>query len=291
MQDRRSNWSAQVFLVLFPAAVGCLLGSLVVDPHFAAGPFAIAALTVAVVFTLIGAVVPVLGIKKPPRSYRFLNGIVRSPLSRQTLLVALFTVLLVVHWALALADSGVFALGVVAAIVGAAAVLAIGFVYWLKSQPAWRHWSTLVSLFGGLLAVGVATTRVVALAWPDSLPADSVGIRTTAAFVIVGAGALALATIGRSVYLSRGGPRTHQIWSLTQEAHRAEHFAGAILIIIAVVAAAVSFVWTWAVIVALIAALAAQCVQWRLFFVTGIPLSWRAEVKWSTPQPAAGREV
>ena len=205
--------------------------------------------------------------------------------------MALFAILLVVHSALVLADRGVFALGVVAVIVGAAAVLAIGFVYWLRSQPAWRHWSTLVSLFGGLLTGWTATTRVVAFAWPDSLPADSVGIRTALALVIVGAGALALATIGRSVYLSRGGQRTHEIWLLTQEAHRAEHFAGAVLIIIAVVAAAVSFVWPWAVIVALIAALAVQFVQWRLFFVTGIPLNWKAEVKWSRPQSAAGREV
>ena len=117
-----------------------------------------------------------LGIKKPPRSYRFVDGLGRSPLSRQALLVGLFTVLLVIHWALVLAAAGSFALGVVTVVVGAAAVLAIGLTYWLPSQPGWRHWSTPVSLFGGVLSVGVAAALVVALAWPDSLAADSAGI-------------------------------------------------------------------------------------------------------------------
>ena len=29
--DRSSNWPAQIFLVLFPAAVGCVLGGLILD--------------------------------------------------------------------------------------------------------------------------------------------------------------------------------------------------------------------------------------------------------------------
>jgi len=288
--DRAPNVPAQVFLVLFPAAVGCLLGSLVIDPGFATGAFVISALTVAVVFALAGAFAPVLGIKKPPRSYRFLQGLGRSPLSRQALLVGLFTVLLVIHWALVLAAAGSFALGVVTVLVGAAAVLAIGLTYWLPSQPGWRHWSTHVSLFGGVLSVGVAAALVVALAWPDSLPSDSPGIRAARALVIVGAAALALATIGRSVYLSRGGPRTEEIWALTRDRHRGAQLGAAVLVIAAAAAAAVSFAWPWAIIMAFAAAAAAQSLGWRLFFVTGIPLSWKSEVHWSLPPGLVGKE-
>jgi DMSO reductase anchor subunit len=288
--DRAPNVPAQVFLVLFAAAVGCLLGSLVIDPGFAAGAFVTAALTVAAVFTLAGAFAPVLGIKKPPRSYRFLRGLGRSPLSRQALLVGLFTLLLVIHWALVLAGSGVFALGVVAVAVGGAAMLAIGLTYWLRSQPGWRHWSTLTSIFGGSLAVGVAAALVIALAWPDSLAAGSAGIRAARALVIVGAAALALATIGRSVYLSRGGARTGEIWALLQNKHRGAHLGAAALIIVAAAAAAIAFAWPWAIIAAFLAALIAQALHWRLFFVTGIPLSWKSEVNWSLPPLLVGKE-
>ena len=72
--DRAPNFPAQVFLVLFPAAVGCLLGSLVIGSTLAAGGFGTSVLTVAVVLAVAGAVAPLLGIKKPPRSYRFLSG-------------------------------------------------------------------------------------------------------------------------------------------------------------------------------------------------------------------------
>jgi DMSO reductase anchor subunit len=288
--DRAPNVPAQVFLVLFPGAVGCLLGSLVIDPSFATGAFVTSALTVAVVFALAGALAPVLGIKKPPRSYRFLRGLGRSPLSRQALLVGLFTVLLVIHWALVLAGAGGFALGVVTVVIGAAAVLAIGLTYRLPSQPGWRHWSTLVSLFGGVLLVGVAAALVVALAWPDSLAADSVGIRAARVLVIVGAAALALATVGRSVYLSRGGKRTEEIWAVTRDRHRGAYLGAAVLVIVAAAAAAVSFAWPWAIIIAFAAAAAAQSLGWRLFFVTGIPLSWKSEVHWSLPPGLVGKE-
>jgi anaerobic dimethyl sulfoxide reductase subunit C (anchor subunit) len=288
--EKANSVPAQVFLVLFPAAVGCLLGSLVIDPGFATGAFVISALTVAAAFALAGAFAPVFGIKKPPRSYRFLRGLGRSPLSRQALLVGLFTVLLVIHWALVLAAAGSFALGVVTVVVGAAAVLAIGLTYWLPSQPGWRHWSTHASLFGGVLSVGVAAALVVALAWPDSLAAGSAGIRAARVLVIVGAAALALATIGRSMYLSRGGPQTKEIWALIQDWHRGAHLGAAVLTVVAVAAAAVSFAWPWAIIIAFIAALSAQALQWRLFFVTEIPLSWKSEVRWSVPPGLAGKE-
>ena len=45
--ERANSVPAQFFLVLFPAAVGCLLGSLVIDPGFATEAFVISILTVA----------------------------------------------------------------------------------------------------------------------------------------------------------------------------------------------------------------------------------------------------
>jgi DMSO reductase anchor subunit len=288
--ERNPSRAAWPFLVLFPAAVGCLLGSLVIDPGFATEAFVISVLTVAVVFALAGAFAPVLGIKKPGRSYRFLDGVGRSPLSRQALLVGLFTALLVIHWALVLAGSGVFVVGVVAAAVGGTAVLAIGLTYRLKSQPGWRHWSSLMALFGGVLAVGVSAALVAALAWRDSLTADSGGMRAAQALVIVGAAALALATVGRAVYLSRGGPRTEEIWSLTRGGHSRTHLAAAILLVITLAAAAVAFAWPWAIILAFLASAVAQALQWRLFFVSGIPMTWKSEIRWSLSSGLAGKE-
>ena len=57
--QRTPNWSAQVFLSLVPASVGCLLGSLVLDPFLAERGFAVTALTVALVLALAGAVLPI----------------------------------------------------------------------------------------------------------------------------------------------------------------------------------------------------------------------------------------
>lgn len=288
--ERNPSRAAQTFLVLFPTAVGCLLGTLVVDPGFTVGAFVTSALSVGVVFSMAGAFAPVLGIKKPPRSYRLLRGLGRSPLSRQALLVGLFTVLLVIHWALALARASSFTLGVVTVVLGAGAVLAIGLTYRLPSQPGWRHWSTLVSAFGGVLSMGVAAALVVALAWPDSLAADSAGVRAARALVVVGAAAIALATIGRSVYLSRSGPRTEKIWALLWNKHRGAHLGASVLIIVAAAAAAVAFAWPWAIIAAFVAAVSAQALQWRLFFVTGIALNWKGEVNWSLPPSLVGKE-
>lgn len=289
--DRAQDRPAQISLVLLPAAVGCLLGGLVIDPGFAARAFVLSTVTVAVVFALAAALAPVLAIRKPARSYRLLRGVGRSPLSRQALLVGLFIVLLVIHWALVLAGSGVFALGVAAAVMGAAGVLATGLTYRLKSQPGWRHWSTLVSLFGDLFAAGVAAALVIVLPWRDSLATDPGGIQTARALVIVGAAALAFATIGRSVYLSRGGPSTRGIWKLTQDEHRGALLGAAALIVVTVAAAALAFAWPWAIIGAFVAAAASQALQWRLFFATGIPLSWKGEVSWSLPRALSGTEA
>jgi hypothetical protein len=206
------------------------------------------------------------------------------------LLVAIFALILVVHWALALAGEGVLALGIVAAVAGGAAVFAIGLTYRVKPQPGWRHWSTLVSLFGGVLAVGIAAALVVALAWPDSLPGDTRGILAARTLVIVGAAALALASVGRSIHLGRGGPSTEESWVLTKTGYRWEHVASVLLLVVTALAAALASAWAWAIIVAFAAALAAGYARWRMFFATAVPLSWKSEVRWSLPRGIAGKE-
>ena len=92
------------------------------------------------------------------------------------------------------------------------------------------------------------------------------------------------------MYLSRGGPRTEEIWALTRDRHRGTHNGAAVLVIVAAAAAAVSFAWPWVIVVAFVAAATAQSLGWRLFFVTGIPLSWKSEVHWSLPPGLVGKE-
>ena len=279
--EKAPNWAAQVFLVLLPAAVGCLLGSLILDPSGGIRGFVIACATIGLLFALGGACAPVLGIKKPLRSYRLLAGVGRSPLSRQAALVGSFALLVLIHWILVLA--GIYAtwFGIVTVAVGAAATLAAGLVYLLGAQPAWRHWSTPVSLFGGALAVGVALALVVALGWQSSWESDSAGLFAARLLALIGCVAIALSILGRSLHLRRGGALTQETWALTQHRHRSEQLGGAVLAVIAAAAAAVSLVWPWAIILAFAAAAAAQFLWWRLFFVTGIQLNWKNEVRWS----------
>jgi len=66
--------------------------------------------------------------------------------------------------------------------------------------------------------------------------------------------------------------------------------ASAMLVIVAGAAAAVSFAWDWAIIICFVCLLVGLFAHWRLFFVAGAPLDWRAEVNWYVPAPAGGRE-
>jgi hypothetical protein len=99
-----------------------------------------------------------------------------------------------------------------------------------------------------------------------------------------------LAVLGRSFHLSGGGARTAEIWTITRARHRREHLGVALLVVVAIVAAAVAFAWPWMVILAFASAAGAQTLHWRLFFVTAVPLAWRAEVVWSLPPSLAGKE-
>ena len=77
---------------------------------------------------------------------------------------------------------------------------------------------------------------------------------------------------------------------MPQQRHRLEQLGGAFLLVVAAAAAAVSFAWPWAIIIAFVAATLAQFLWWRLFFVTGIPLSWKSEVRWSLAPELIGKE-
>ncbi len=230
--ERKPNWAAQTFLILHPAAVGCLLGALILDPGGETRVFVIACVTVALIFAVVGAMVPVLAIKKPLRSYRFLAGVGHSPLSRQAALVGLFTLLLLVYWVLVLAEVSALWLGIVTVAAGAAAVLAAGLVYLLGSQPGWRHWSTPLLLFGDLLALGVSTGLVVALGWRDVLLAGSTGAVAAQILVLVGVVVLETGIWGRIGRVAGREPRT-QDPALAQGGRGWTPLASAVLVAVA----------------------------------------------------------
>lgn len=290
--QRIPNWPAQTFLVLFPAAVGCLLGGLILDSSGTNGGFVIATMTVALVLAVVSAAAPVLAIKKPLRSYRMLNGIVRSPLSRQVLLVGLFVLILVVEWALALA--GVFALwlAVLTVVVGAAAVTAAGLTYMLGAQPAWRDWTVPASLPAGLLTLGLSLALVAALGWRESLLGRSAGEITCLVLVLAGVCILGLAAYARARYLSRSGLATAETRALLRGRYRSIRQIGlALAVFVTGAGAAVSFASSWVIIVALVASLAGLWMLRYLFFVTATPLSWKSEVRWTLPLDVVTKEA
>jgi DMSO reductase anchor subunit len=279
----RPNWAAQIFLVLFPAAVGCRLGGLLLDPGGETGAFVIACTSVALILAVAGAASPVLVIKKRLRSYRMLSGIGHSALSRQALLVGLFVVLLLAEWALALA--GVFALwlAVLVVVVGTAAVLVAGLVYMIGSQPAWRHWSVPLVVFAGLPTLGVSLALLIALGWRESLLGLSAGQIAGLVLVLAGALALGVAAWAHARYLSRAGLPTAETRVLLKGRYRWSSRLGLALVMLAGIAAAASFASSWMIIVAFPAFLGGLFVMRRLFFVAGVPLSWKNEVHWSLP--------
>jgi DMSO reductase anchor subunit len=288
--ERKPNWAAQIFLVLHPASVGCLLGALLLDPGGETRAFVIACVTVALVFAVAGAGAPVSAIKKPFRSYRFLAGVGHSPLSRQAVLVGLFTLLLLIHWILLLADMYAQALAIVTALIGAAAVLAVALVYLLSAQPVWRHWSTPLALLGGLLALGISTSLVVALGWGDALLSDAAGAIAARIVVLVGVVVLLAAAWGRVTRAATSVARAGQERSSARGGGVQDGLASAMLVIVAGIAAAASFAWDWAIIVCFVCLLVGLFAYWRLFFVASAPLDWRAEVNWYVPEPAGGRK-
>ncbi|MFH0915794.1 MAG: DmsC/YnfH family molybdoenzyme membrane anchor subunit [bacterium] len=288
--ERNPNWAAQFFLILCPTAAGCFLGSLILDPGGGNRPFVVVCGTVALVCVVLGAATPVFTIKKPSRSCRFLAGIGHSPLSRQAALVGLFAVLLLIDWILVLAGVYAFWFGIVAEVVGAAAVLAAGMTYLLGAQPVWRHWSTPLALFGGLLALGVSMSLVIALGWREVVLAGTSGGLAARILVLVGVAGLAVALGGRAAYLGRGGQRTEEARELTRHGYRRTHRLTAVLLAVGAAAAAASIASDWVIIVAFVALLAGLFAHWRLFFLTATALSWKAEVQWLTPAPAAGKE-
>ena len=289
--ERNLNWAAQLFLVLFPAAVGCLLGSLILDPQGGIRFFVTSCATVALVFAVVGAAAPVLRIKKPLRSYRMLTGVGHSPLSRQAVLVSLFLLVLVVHWALVLAGMYALWLGILAVVIGAAAVLAAGLTYQLGSQPAWRHWSTFLTLFAGLLALGVSTSLVIALGWRDVLVSGTAAGIATRVLVLVGVAGLGAAAWGWTRYLKKAGPRAAEAQALIQGEYRNDYRLGVFLaVLVAGVTAAVSFASSWLIIVAFVSLLIGLFLARRLFFVVAVPLNWKSEVRLFALASAAGKE-
>ena len=255
------NWAGQVFLVFFPGAVGCLLAGLILDPRAAAGRFLAAYATVALAMALMAVIAPVAYIKKPLRAYRMLQGVGRSPLSRQAALVVLFLVLTIVVWALALGDVAALWLDILTVVVGFAAVLAAGFTYVLGSQPRWRHWSSVVGFVATVFALGVSLGLVVALGWRDELLGGSDGQIAGVVLALVGMG-----------------------WLMSTVLAWKPRVALLPLVSVALVTAALSLLSPWLAIVA-VSALLVALFAWRsAFFGAASVNSWRREVHWFRPQ-------
>ena len=280
--DRQANRPAQWFLVLCPAAVGCLLGGLILDGGSSISAFGISVTTVALFIAIVAAVLPIASLKKPFRAYRLLQGVARSALSRQALLFAVFFSLLAVDWALTLAKMPQLGLGIVTVVVGVATVLAVAMTYMLQSHLSWRHWSTPVTFTATVLTLGVATALVISLHWIGVLIDGATGALVVRVLVLVGVAATAAATDGRMFYLKTASPDTFEALAITRGENRANWLLSLILGIgVAVVATSVSFVpgATWVVAIAWAALLVGSLLERRLFFVSAVPRSLRSEVR------------
>ena len=289
--EKKANWGAQIFLVLFPAAVGCLLGGYLLDVDSGTGDFPVTYPFVALVLAVMGALAPVLGIKKPLRSYRILSGVTRSPLSRQAVLVALFIAMLLVHWVLVLGGGQAFWLEIFTVVVGAAAVLAAGVTYALGSQPAWCHWSTLATLLGSMLALGVSLSMVVALGWRSEGTTEGTAATIDRVLVLVGVVLLGLAAWGWTTNLRKGGVRTADTRELLLAGGRGAFLASvALSVVVAGVTVAASFASAWLLIVTVLSLAAGLILMRRLLFWCAVPLNWKSEVNWSRPRSLARKE-
>jgi DMSO reductase anchor subunit len=194
-----------------------------------------------------------------------LQGVGRSPLSRQAALVALFLVLTIVVWALALGDVAALWLDIVTVVVGFAAVLAAGLTYVLGSQPRWRHGSSVVGFVATILALGASLGLVVALGWRDELLGGSDGQIAGVVLALIGTGWL-MGTV------SAWKPRVVLLP----------------LASVALVTAALSLLTPWLAIVSLIALLAALFAWRSTFFLAASANGWRREVRWARPQTEGG---
>lgn len=291
---RRANRGAQTFLVLLPAAVGCTLGGLILDADGGAGRFATAYLTVALVLALAGVTAPLLGIKKPFRSYRMLMQVSRSPLSRQAVFVGVFAILLLVHWALVLGGIHLLGLAVITAVIGVGAVIAAGFTHFLGAQPAWRHWSTFSSPFASMLALGSSLSLVVALGWRGQGLLEGGGASAARLMVLAGVILLGLGAAAWAVYLRKGGVSVAQTRELALGRGQRgwKWFVSGLLLVVAVagITAGLSFVTAWLMIVTVLALLAGLFLLRQPFFAAAVPLNWRSEVAWSLPPELVARE-
>jgi DMSO reductase anchor subunit len=289
--EKKARYGTEVFLVLFPAAVGCLLGGLILDSYAGAGKFSAAYLSAALALTLMGVVAPLLSIRKPLRAYRMLAGINRSPLSRQAAFVLFFMVSLVVNWAFALGGVHFLWLAILTVVLGAGAVLMMGITYWLWSQPAWRHWSTVALFFAGLLGLGVSLSMVVSLGWRSGVITE--GAATVGrVLVLVGIALLVPAAGRRAAYLDRSGGQTASTRRSAIRQGRGS-FIGGVLIpaTVAGAAAAASFAVAWLAIVTVLSLGVGLIVACRLFTASATLSSWQSEINWARPRTLAGEEA
>jgi DMSO reductase anchor subunit len=276
--EQESNRPAYVFLVLAPAAVGCLLGSLILDGSYNVRPFYIGAVTIALVFALAAALAPIFRLRRPFRAYRLLRD-GRSPLSSQAISFGLFFLVLVVYWALILAGQPVLSLGIIAVALGFVTMGFVAQTYLLVSRPGWRHWSTPASLLGTLLSLGLATSLTIALHWSGLLLGDRAAASTTKALVLVGIALLALSANFRIEYLGKATAGTRAVAAQLRGKHYSTFLLCMLLeVAIAGIATAVSYAADWPIAIAWVALLIGLFVEKWIFFFSAAPRTFRDEV-------------
>jgi DMSO reductase anchor subunit len=276
--EQEPNRPPYVFLVLTPAAVGCLLGSLILDGSFNVRPYDIGAVTIALVFALAAALAPILRLRRPFRAYRMLRG-GRSPLTSQAMAFGIFLLFLVVCWALILAAHPVLWLGVVTVVLGFVTLGFIAQVYLLASRPGWRHWSTPVSLLGTLLSLGLATSLLVALHWTGLLLGKRAAPYSVKSLVLFGIILLLVAGYFRIAHLQRATAGTRSAAALLRDRYYAWLTLGLVLEIgIAGIAIVLSFPYEWVIGIAWVALLVGSFIDRWLFYITAAPRTFRDEL-------------
>jgi DMSO reductase anchor subunit len=294
--ESRPNRAAQALLLLLPAAVGCLLGSLILDGGYTVRPYYFSAVTTALVLALAGALAPIFRMRKPFRAYRFLHGAAHSPLSRQAWSMGVFLVLLVIDWALALAALPVVWLGIVTVVVGFLTVALVAQTYMLVARPGWRHWSTPASLVGTVLSLGLATSFLIALGWSGELLGDRPATLTTRVLILVGIALLALASGSRLGRLRRTAAGARESGSNLRRSHYSTLLLSLSLeVAVAGIAVAVSFAFASAMAIAWAALLIGLLLEKELFLAGDAPRSFRDEVTslgkvWASMPQSQARE-
>jgi anaerobic dimethyl sulfoxide reductase subunit C len=201
------EWPLILFAVLSQAAVGMVLVSAVLSLWLGpertasvAGALRLAS-TIAVPLAVLAVGASFFHLGSPLGGPRALSNLGASWMSREVLLVALFTVGAAAYAWLWRGDNRALRdqVGLVTALLGLATVFATGMIYRLPTRPEWYHWTTVSAGFVTLLAVGaLALALVMALRKAD---ASVETLRMLGAVALAGLALLLVGLVAYAPYL------------------------------------------------------------------------------------------